>query len=106
MPCTIGELATALNGIADSLDGLAKEISRCKQDVPIDATPGRSAICSSPVIITGMCKPVVPDTFTVGDLCETVKGLRDWTRDVTTKLANYQSSSPIDAAPWPPSTGS
>ena len=107
MACvTIGELATALNGIADSLDGLAGEINRCKQDAQIDTTPGRSAICSTPVITSGMCRPVVPDTFTVADLGGTVKGLRDWVRDVTSKLAKYKSSAPIDEAPWPRSTGS
>ena len=106
MSYTIGELATALNGIADSLDGLAGEISRCNLEAEIDNTPGRTAICQGPVIISGMCRPVIPDTFTVGNLCETVKGLRDWTRDVTSKLSKYKSSAPIDNAPWPPSTGS
>ncbi len=101
---TIGELATALNGIASSLDGLAGEINHCSVKVQIDPTPGRTAICSVPVINTNMCRPVIPETFTVGDLAETVKGLRDWVNDVTSKLSNYASSAPIDVAPWP-STG-
>jgi hypothetical protein len=104
MSYTIGELATALSGIADSLDRIAGEINRCDMKTEVDTTPGRTAICSGPVIVATACRSMVPETFTVGDLAETVEGLRDWVRDVSSKLSNYAPSAPIDVAPWP-STG-
>ena len=100
MSYTIGELATALSGIADSLDRIAGEINRCDMKTEIDTTPGRTAVCSGPVIVKTACRPVPTESFTVGDLAETVEGLRDWARDVSSKLANYDASTPLDVAPW------
>jgi hypothetical protein len=104
MSYTIGELAGALNEIAQALDGIAGEIENCNQKAEIDTTPDRTAVCSVPILTSGMCKPAVHDPFTVADLSGTVKGLRDWTKDVVSKLGNYVSSAPIDSTPWPPSS--
>ena len=45
---TIGELATALGGIIESLNGIAEELGQCDQAAEIVSTEGWSALCSIP----------------------------------------------------------
>ena len=51
-----------------------------------------------------MCRAPVKDKFTVAELMETVTALRDWIRDIHSKLSSYDSSTPLDDGLKPPST--
>ncbi|MCK4408547.1 MAG: hypothetical protein KAW67_00585 [Candidatus Eisenbacteria sp.] len=100
---TIGDFAGALNGIAESLSGIAEELNQCDLDAVIDNTPGRTAICQGPIFGGGMCIAAIKDPFKVRDLVETVEGLRDWVADVQSKLANYDATASLDSGAWPAS---
>jgi hypothetical protein len=100
---TIGNFAGALNGIAASLSGIADELNQCDLDAVIDNTPGRTAICQTPIVKGGMCVAAIKDGFTVRDLAETVEGLRDWVLDVQTKLGDFDSATPLADGLRPPS---
>lgn len=103
---TIGDFATALNGVAEALNGIAEELGHCDANAEIDNTPGKKAICQVPVVVAQTCVAPPKDTFTVADLVETVEGLRDWIGDVRSKLANYDAATLLDAGTWPPSNES
>jgi hypothetical protein len=100
---TIGNFAGALGVVAESLNGIADELKLCDLDTEIDNTPGRTAICQGPVVVSGVCAAATKDPFTVADLVETVEGIRDWVLDVQTKLGNYDSATPLDDGLRPPS---
>jgi len=103
---TIGDFASALNGIVSSLNGVADELSHCNPEAKIDNTPGLTAICSVPIVVANRCVAPVKETFTIADLVETVEGLRDWVRDVQSKLGGYDPATPLDAGTWPPTSSS
>lgn len=106
MSYTVDELATALGGIISSLNGIAEQLSHCNPDAEIDNTPGKTAICSGPIVIANKCVAPVKERFTVADLVETVEGLGDWVLDVQLKLGNYDPATPLDAGTWPQSNES
>ena len=97
---TIGDFAAALGGIVESLNDIGQQLSNCDMAAEIDKTPGRTVICQSPPVKSGMCGTDVKDPFTVGDLAEMVGGLRGWIEDVQTKLGNYDPSTPLDSGIW------
>ena len=101
---TIGAFASALKEVADSLDNIAGELGRCNLETEVDKTPGRTVICSLPIYMAEMCRAPVRDKFTVAELMETVTALRDWIRDIDSKLSSYDSSTPLDDGLKPPST--
>ncbi len=98
---TVGEFGSSLEGVADSLNAILAKLGKCNQNVGLESTEGRTAICSGPIIIAGACAPRETDTFTVGDLTETVEALRDWVQDVATKLSTFNPSATLDGPPWP-----
>ena len=98
---TIGDFATALEGIVESLNGIAEELKLCDQAAEIDNTPGWSAICEVPVVVAEKCVAPVRESFAVADLLETVVGIRDWIGDVRSKLGNYSPETLLDSGSWP-----
>ncbi len=103
---TIGDFATDLSGVVNSLNGIAEKLDQCDLDIEIDGTPGKTAICSVPIVKSGVCAAAIKQGFTVRDLVETVEGLRDWVLDVQSKLGNYDPATPLDAGTWPQSNAS
>ncbi len=98
---TIGEFKNSLEEITTSLGAILEKLEQCNLDVELERTPGRSAICSGPVIIGSACAKAVKEEFTVRDLAETIGALRDWVSDVTSKLSVFDPSVAFDAAQWP-----
>lgn len=101
MPYTIGDFATALGGLVDTLDGIASELNECDPTAEIDNTPGWRAICSIPVIVADTCVAPEKPVFTVADLVETIAGLRGWIGDVQSRLANFDPLTQLDSGSWP-----
>ena len=100
MSYTVGEFATALNGISQTLNGIADQLKLCDQKAQIETTPGRSPICQGPIISGSACMLSIKDPFIVADLVETVEGIRDWVLDVETKLGLYTSETVLDGGSW------
>ena len=98
---TIGELATALSGIVESLNSIAEELGQCDQAAEIVSTEGWSALCSIPLPVGAECVAPVKELFVVADLVETVEGIRDWIGDVQSKLGNYDPATPVDSRSVP-----
>jgi len=98
---TVGEFGSSLERVAASLNVILEKLGQCSQDVVLESSEGRTAICGGPVIITGVCVSVERGTFTVGDLTETVGALLDWVQDVATKLSTFSPSATLDGPPWP-----
>lgn len=108
MSYTAGEFATALNGIADSFDGIAAKLGGCNLDAEIGNTPGRVVICQSPIVVGDQCmapKDASPASspVTVRDLLEAVDALGSWVRDVSKKLSEYPPTAAIDVDSGPSS---
>ncbi|MFH1688790.1 MAG: hypothetical protein ABIE42_00960 [Candidatus Eisenbacteria bacterium] len=100
---TIGDFTTDLSGVVNSLNGIAEKLNQCDPDIEIDNTPGKTAVCSVPIVSGSVCATAIKERFTVAGLIETVEGLRDWVRDVESKLGGYDPATPLDAGAWPPS---
>ena len=100
MSYTVGEFATALNGVTQTLDDIADQLKLCDQNARIDPTPGRSPVCQGPIISGAACMLSIKDPFTVADLVEAVEGIRDWVLDVETKLGLYSSETAFDGGSW------
>jgi hypothetical protein len=101
---TIGDFATALEGLIASLDGIADDLKECDQAARIDNTPGIKIICGLPILMSGNC--VAPESptgdFSVADLVVTVEDIKDWITDIRSKLANYDATTEIDSGDWSP----
>ncbi|MFH1865288.1 MAG: hypothetical protein ABIK85_05335, partial [Candidatus Eisenbacteria bacterium] len=59
---TIGDFAGALSGVAESLNDIAVKLSHCDPGAEIDSTPGRTAICQTPIVVGGVCAAAIRDT--------------------------------------------
>jgi len=103
---TIRDFATALKGVAESLDAIATELKRCNTDVEIDrGHDWKRIICGMPMITGETCVAPgpPPESFRVADLLETVEALRDWTGDVRSRLRRFAPETRIDSEDWSPS---
>jgi hypothetical protein len=100
MPYTIGTFASALGDLVGSLNAIAEELGQCDPGAEIDPTPGRTAICGGPVLVGGVCVAPERESFTVGDLVETVEGIRNWIEDVRARLGNYDPEIELDSGSW------
>ena len=98
---TIGGLAGALDGIANSLSAIIENLSQSDLDAEIDSTNGRRVICSLPIVVADVCVAPSQDEFTVADIHQTMEGLMGWVRDVQSKLGDYDPETLLDAGTWP-----
>ena len=100
---TVGDFATDLSEIVNLLNGIADKLKQCDPDAEIDKTPGKTAICSTPVVVVGKCAAPVKERFNILDLVETVEGLQGWVDDVRARLANYDPATSLEDGLRPPS---
>ena len=96
---TIGDLATNLNEVTNSLNSIAEKLNQCDLDIEIDSTPGLTVVCSVPIFRGGICAAPVKERFTVRDLNETVEAIRDWINDIRSELGNYDPATSLGGAP-------
>ena len=100
---TIGDFATDLTEVVNSLNNIAEKLNLCDLDLEIASTPGLTIICSVPIFRGGICAAPDKERFTVRDLNETVEAIRDWINDIQSELGGYDPATTLggDASPPP-----